>query len=238
MPRISRNTFMLLGCAGALLLSSSAGAQSISLSPIGSFSVTPYLGIGFQGEYYDDFVQFSDGGTDLLRIDPGSGLVYGVQLGYRVGPSWTLQVNLATSSPDAKYVEDRKIRPDVELRTSQLEVGVLYDLSTFPVGGKIAPFLLGGGLSLTFHSLNRFRWKREVIEPSTTSIGVHGLAALDIPLAPKVSLRGQAKLAVISLSLGDLEKKIAFAEDGGVTATLDSGITTYLVISAGVTVRL
>ncbi len=238
MPRISRNTFVILGCAGALLLSSSAGAQSIPLSPIGSFWVTPYLGIGFQGEYYDDFVQFSDGGSDFLTINPGSGLVYGVQLGYRFRPSWTLHVNLATSSPDAEYKRDLKPQGDVELRTSQLEVGVLYDLSTFPVGGKIAPFLLGGGLSLTFHSLNRFRWKREVIEPSTTSIGVHGLAAIDIPLAPRVSLRGQAKFAAISLSLGDLEKKIAVAEPGDVTATLDSGTTTYLVISAGVTFRL
>lgn len=238
MPRISRNTFVILGCVGALLLPSSAGAQSTPLSPIGSFWVTPYLGIGFQGEYYDDVVQFSDGGTDFLRINPGSGLVYGVQLGYRFRPSWTLQVNVASSAPDAEYVEDLRLRPDVELRTSQLEVGVLYDLSTFPVGGKIAPFLLGGGLSLTFHSLDRFTWGGQFVEPSSTSIGVHGLAALDIPLAPKVSLRGQAKFAVISLSLGDLEEKIAFAEDGGVTATLDSGITTYLVISAGVTVRL
>ncbi len=238
MHRTWWSTFLLLGFAGGLLLPASAGAQSTPLSPIGSFWVTPYLGVGFQGTYYDDVVQFSDGGMDFLKIDPGSALVYGVQLGYRHRSTWTVNLNVATSSPDAQYVEDLELRPDVDLRTTQLEVGLLYDLSSFPVGGKIAPFLIGGGLSLTFHSLDRFTWGGNFIEPSNTSIGVHGLAALDIPLVPKVSLRGQAKLAVISLSLSDVEEKIAIAEGGGVTATLDSETTTYFVISVGVTVRL
>ncbi len=51
----------------------------------------------------------------------------------------------STSTPEATYVEDNDVRPDVDLRTTQLELGLLYDLSTFPVAGKIAPFMIGGG---------------------------------------------------------------------------------------------
>lgn len=229
---------VFLGLLGALLLPSASQTQSVPRGPIGSLWATAYVGVGFQGEYYDDIVQFSDGGTDFLKIDPGSSLVFGMQVGYRIRSSWTVQVNLATSSPDAEYIEDLRLRPDVRMKTTQLEVGILYDLSSFPVAGKIAPLMLGGGVSLTFHSLDRFSWGGNFVEPKTTSIGAHGLAALDVPVAPRISLRGQAKLAVIALSLSDLEEKVAIAEGGGVTAALDGRTISYFVISAGVTVRL
>jgi hypothetical protein len=130
------------------------------------------------------------------------------------------------------------LRPNVGLRSTQIEGGALYDLSTFPVAGKIAPLSVGGGLSLTIHTLNRFTWGGTFIQPRTTSLGVHGIAALDLPVAPKVSVRGQAKLVLSRLATGNLETKIAFAEGGGVTARLDTRTLTYLVISGGVTIRL
>jgi hypothetical protein len=204
---------------------------------LGSFWVTGYVGLGFQGKYYDGLVRFSDGSVDRLTIDPGSATVYGAALGYRFRPLWSLNLAVATSSPDAQYVEGTTLRPNVGLRTTQLDAGILYDLSQFPVSGKIAPFAVGGGLTLTFHSVNRFTWGGKVIEPNTTSVGVHGLAILDVPLAPNVSLRGQSKLTVSRLARGDLERKLAFAE-GVASATLDGGTATYLVISVGVTLRL
>lgn len=240
MRQIRWNSIALLGCA-ALFLPGPAFAQARRamrvLEPLGQFWVTPYLGVGFQNRYYDGVVRFSDGSTKFLTIDPGTDIVFGAQVGYRFRRAWTLYGNVATSSPDAGYVENLNLRPDVGLRTTQVEGGVLYDLRTFPVGGKIAPFSIGGGLSLTVHSLHRFTWDGNFIEPSTTSVGVHGLAALDIPLAPKLSLRGQAKLTLSRLARGDLEDKIAFAEGGGVTGRLDGKTLANFLISGGVTIR-
>lgn len=224
---------LLLPCSGSAQVKSAASA----LHPLGSVWITPYLGVGFQGKYYDGIVRFSNGATDRLTIDPGSAIVYGVALGYRFERAMSLNFNLATSSPDAQYVEGTTLRPNVGLRTTQLEAGLLYDLSQFPVANKIAPFAVGGGLTLTFHSVNRFTWGGTFIEPHTTSVGVHGLAMLDIPLAPNVSLRGQGKLTVSRLARRDLENKLAFAE-GVPSATVDGGTQSYFVLSAGVTLRL
>ncbi len=174
----------------------------------------------------------------MLRLDPGTAIVYGVQAGYRTGMAVTLQANLSYSVPEATYVEDNNTRPSVDVKTTQLELGLLYDVSTLPIADKIAPFLIGGGLSLTFHSFDPFQWSGDFIQPSTTSIGAHGLVALDIPLAPKVSLRGQAKLTASKLALGDLNDKIAFADGNAIVSSLDGGISTYFVLSAGLTFRL
>lgn len=193
--------------------------------------MTPYIGIGFQGEYHDAIVQFTDGNLELLRLEPKSAIVYGVTAGIRAGTAWTVQANLSTSTPEATYVEDNNVRPNMDVRTTQVELGLLYDLSTFDVGEKIAPFMVGGGLSLMLHSFDPFQWDGTLIEPSSTSIGAHGLAALDLPLSPKVSLRGQAKLTVTSLSLGDLNDKIGFAEGTAILNPLDGGLSTYMVIS-------
>ena len=76
-----------------------------------------------------------------------------------------------------------------------------------------------------------------VIRPSATSIGAHALAALDIPLAPRLTFHGQAKLTLTPLSRGDLEEKIAAAEGGGVTATLDGGTSTYFQLLVGAAYR-
>lgn len=185
-----RNALVLLGCAAIPSIPSGLWAQAGPLAPLGSFWVTPYLGLGFQAKYYDGVVRFSDGDVDLLSIGSASGLLFGAQVGYRFRKALTLHVNVATSSPDAQYVENGSLRPDVNLQTTQLEAGALYDLGTFPVAGKIAPILLGGGVSFTFHSVGRFVWDGRFVEPRTTSVGVHGLIGLDIPIAPKLSLRG------------------------------------------------
>ena len=219
------------------LLPNAARAQSTPESTMGSFWITPYLGVGFQGEYYDDFVQFSDGGTDFLTIDSRKRIVFGVEMGYRLQESWSLRFNLGTASPDAQYVEDLSLRPEAELKTTQFEMGLLYDLGTFPVGDKVAPFQIGGGLSATFHSLDRFSWDGGFINPRATSFGVHGLAAVDIPLGPKLSLRGQGKLSVTPLSFDDLEDKISAAEGGGVKANLESHTMTDIVFSVGLSIR-
>ncbi len=234
------NAVVVLAC-GALLLPSSATGQARQQTrapkPAGALWVAPYIGVGFQNAYYDGVVQFSDGNTDFLTVDPGSSVLLGLQVGYRFNPKWTLHLNASTSSPNAEYIEDLTPRPDNDLRTTQVEAGLLYDIAAVRVGRDNAPFSIGGGLSLTSHSLKRFTWDGNAIRPSTTSVGAHGLAALEIPLAPKLNFRGQAKVSVTPLSLGDLEDKIAAAQGGGVTASLDAGTSTNFQMTFGVAYR-
>lgn len=234
------NAFTAIAC-GALLLPTSATGQTRQQTrapkPAGAIWVAPYIGVGFQSTYYDDVVQFSDGSSDFLTVDPGSSVLLGLQFGYRFSPKWTLHLNASTSSPSAEHIEDLTPQPDNNLRTTQLEAGLLHDVAALRVGRDNAPISIGGGLSLTSHSLKRFTWNDNAIRPSTTSVGVHGLAALEIPLAPKLNFRGQAKVSVTPLSLGDLEDKIATAEGGGVTAGLDAGTSTNLQMTFGVAYR-
>ena len=226
----------------ALLLPGVAGAQARTPTPAprrtSAVWIAPYLGLGFQSAYYDGVVQFSDGGSDFLTVDPGTSVILGAQLGYRFNPKWTLHLNVSTASPNATYVEDLTPRPDVDLRTTQFEAGLLYQVTTFRVGRETTPLAVGGGLSLTSHSVKRFTWNGNAIRPATTAAGAHALAALDIPLGPKLDFHGQAKLSVTPLSLGDLEEKLAAAQGGGVTAALDAGTSMYFQFVFGVAVRL
>jgi len=235
-----KNALTGIAC-GMLLLPSLAAAQARpqkqAPKPAGAIWVAPYIGVGFQTAYYDNVVQFSDGSSSFLTVDPGSSVLLGLQAGYRFSPKWTLHLNASTSSPNAEYIEDLTPRPDNDLRTTQLEAGLLYDVAALRVGRNNAPLSVGGGLSLTSHSLNRFTWNGNAIRPSTTSIGAHALAALEIPLAPKLNFRGQAKVTVTPLSLGDLEQKIAAAEGGPVTASLDAGTSTSFQMLFGVSYR-
>lgn len=241
MTRQTMKNALVTSVCGVLLIPSLAVAQARTQTrgpqPTTGVWVAPYIGFGFQSAYYDGVVQFSDGSSDFLTIDPGTSVLLGMQLGYRFSPKWTLHVNLSTASPNAEYIEDLTPRPDNDLRTSQVEAGLLYDMTTLPVGRDRAPLAIGGGLSLTSHSLKRFTWDGNAIRPSTTSVGAHGLAALEIPLAPKLNFRSQAKLSVTPLSLGDLEEKIAAAEGGGVTASLDAGTSVAFQMLFGVSYR-
>jgi len=235
-----KNALTGIACA-VLLLPSLVAAQARppkqAPKPAGAIWVAPYIGVGFQTAYYDNVVQFSDGSSAFLTVDPGSSVLLGLQAGYRFSPKWTLHVNASTSSPNAEYIEDLTARPDNDLRTTQLEAGLLYDVAAVRVGRNNAPLSVGGGLSLTSHSLKRFTWNGNAIRPSTTSIGAHALAALEIPLAPKLNFRGQAKVTVTPLSLGDLERRIAAAEGGPVTASLDAGTSTSFQMLFGVSYR-
>ena len=232
-----RNAVVLIGCAAVGLSPSRAVAEGLGAVPLPSFSITPYVGVGIQSEYYDHVVRFSNGETELLAIDPGNSAVFGVNVGYHFDTPWSIYADAATSSPEAEYVENGELRADIGLTTSQFEAGILYDISSFPVAGRIAPLLIGAGASLTRHSLQRFTWNDTFVEPNGTSIGVHALAALDIPLAPKLSLRGQGKWTLSALSLGDVEEKIAAAQGGGLTADLERQTSSYFVFSLGLALR-
>lgn len=234
--RRSAMVFLVIGWTVAP--SSGAAQQAGSAGGIGSVWITPYLGVGIQGDYYNGVVQFSDGGTDLLAIAGGTAPVLGVQLGYRFRRALTIHANLSTASPNVDFVEDGTPRPDVDVRTTQFDLGLLYDVGSFPVAGRIAPIFLGGGATFTFHSLDGFQWDDNFVQPGTTSIGFHGFLGFDVPVGPRISIRGQGKLSVTPLALGDLEEKIAIAEGGGVTAQVDGGTQSYFVLAAGVTIRL
>jgi hypothetical protein len=224
---------MLPGSAGAQARSQARAPQPSS----GGLWIAPYFGAGFQSAYYDGVVQFSDGSSAFLTVDPGTTVVLGLQLGYRLSSKWTLQGNVSTASPTAEYIEDLQLRPENNLRTTQIEAGVLYDAASLRVGRDKAPLSVGGGLSLTSHSMKNLIWNGNAIRPSATSIGAHALAALDIPLAPRLSFHSQVKLTMSPLSRDDLEEKLAAAQGGSVTATLDGGTSTYFQFLVGAAYR-
>jgi hypothetical protein len=224
---------MLPGSAGA-----QARTQARAMQPSSSgLWIAPYFGAGFQSTYYDGVVQFSDGTTAFLTVDPGTSVVLGLQLGYRLSPKWTLQGNISTASPSTEYIEDLQLRPENHLRATQIEAGMLYDAASLRIGRDKAPLAVGGGLSLTSHSMKNLIWNGNAIRPSATSIGAHALAALDIPLAPRLTFHSQAKLTMTPLSRGDLEEKLAAAQGGSVAATLDSGMSTYFQLLIGAAYR-
>ena len=51
--------------------------------------------------------------------------MYGVRAGYRTGMAWTVQANLSYSVPEARYTENNNSRPNVDVKTTQLELGLL-----------------------------------------------------------------------------------------------------------------
>jgi hypothetical protein len=199
------------------------------------FRVTPLVGLGVWGDYYQGPVLFSDGDRDFLEIEPDAGVTVGLQLSYYLTERLAVYVGATYASPDADYVEDRNVRPDIELKTLDVDLGVLFDVARF---GSVTPstFALGGGLSVVSHSPEGMVWDGERIEPTTTSLGVHGLGALDLGLTALLALRVQLELGVVALRLDDLEEALAFA-DNEAAADLDSEAVTYAQASIGLTLR-
>jgi hypothetical protein len=232
-----------LGFAGAILLLPAAAqsqartAAAARPAAASRIWIAPYFGAGVQSNYYDGLVQFSDGSSAFLTLDPGTSVVFGVQVGYRLSPKWTMQSSVSTASPDASYIENLSARPDQNLRTTQIDAGILYDAAALRVGKDKAPITIGGGLSLTSHSIKNLVWNGNTIRPGATSIGAHVVAGLDIPLAEKFSFHSQAKLSLTPLSRGDLEEKLGAAQGGGVTAALDGGTSTYFQLNLGAAYR-
>ncbi|HEY6783367.1 MAG TPA: hypothetical protein VI159_00360 [Gemmatimonadales bacterium] len=222
--------------AGVLVAGPLQG-QARANNPVGTFWVMPYVGVGFENRFYDGIVTFSNAKTKSLLIDPGSAIVVGAEAGYRFRAAWSVYAGVSTSSPTGQYIENLTLQPDVTLKTTKLDAGVLYDVLTMPVGGKSALLSIGGGISLTMQSLHQFSWKGNTVEPSSSSAGLHALAALDIPLGSKLSFNAQTKLTVSSLARGNLQNEIALAEGGGVTAQLDSRTLTDFLISGGLRIR-
>jgi hypothetical protein len=238
----ARLTRTLVFAGTVLLLPAAAQSQARTPAPARPAAasrlwIAPYFGAGFQNNYYDGLVQFSDASSAFLTLDPGTSTVLGVQLGYRLSPKWSVQGSLSTAAPNASYIENLTLRPDQHLRTTQIDAGLLYDAAALRVGKDKAPITIGGGLSLTSHSIKNFLWNGNTIRPGATSVGAHVVAGLDIPLAPKVSFHSQAKLSLTPLSRGDLEEKIGAAQGGGVTATLDGGTSTYFQLNLGAAYR-
>lgn len=200
--------------------------------------LSPSIGFGSHGTFYNGILKFSDNSVDFLMIDPGSAFTLGLQIGHRFQPSLTGYLSLSTSSTQARYIEDLTVRPSLDLRTTLFEVGILHDIGNLKSGPTGIPIQLGGGLSLVTNKLKNFAWDGILITSSSTSLGFHGLGALEIPFEPSISFRGQIRMNFTAPSYGDLEKKIAAAEGGGVTASMDSGWITDLGIRAGLSFNL
>lgn len=215
-----------------------ASAQNSTKTTHQKTWLSPSIGFGSQGTFYNGIISFSDSSVDFLMIDPGSAFTLGLEIGHRFQPSLTGYFSLSTSLAGARYIEDLTVRPKLDLRTTRFEFGILHDIGKIKSGPTWIPIQVGGGLSLVSTKLKNFTWDGILISSSSTSLGFHGLGALEIPFGPNTSFRGQIRLNFTSPSYGDLEKKIAAAEGGGVTASMDSGWITDLGIRAGVSFSL
>ncbi len=233
---IGRQRWIVTLAAAALasLLSSAAVADEESQPSRGRLTITPYVGLVFQSEYYEDFVLFRGEDPEFLLIEPETGPALGLDLAYLFTPKLAGYVQLSYLSTEARYIEDDNLRPDVDFDMLRLEAGVRYTLAS--LGAKRAPLFGGGGLSFTSHSVDNMRWDDRPVEASATSVGVHALLGIDYPVGSSLSLRGALKLSFTPLNLDELENEIAQAERE--LAELDGETSRVLELQFGLTIHL
>ena len=63
-----------------------APANAQGDEPAGRFFLTPHLGVTSESDFVEGAVRFSDGDVDFISIEPGTGLLLGLELGYAFGP--------------------------------------------------------------------------------------------------------------------------------------------------------
>jgi hypothetical protein len=211
--------------AGAVLLLSSTPARGGPAPARARFSLTPHMGIVAESEYVEGPVQFSNGDVDFISIDPDTGLLVGLDVGYRFGERLSGFVALSYATADAGYVEKDNLRPDVDLDTVRIQPGLLFDVASF----GSTTLAIGGALSFDFVSVDRLVWHDRLVHPDTTEVGLLGLAALDVGLTNRLSLRAQLGLEVSHPFLGDLEDNLALAE-GERGADIDADTRTALLL--------
>jgi hypothetical protein len=197
------------------------------------FTLGVLVGLGAQSEYHDGPVRFSDGDVDFLSVDPGPSLQLGLSAAYLFGERLAGNLTLWYGNSDANYIENDNFRPDLEVSTTAIDLGVTYQI----VSTRKVRFAAGGGLTLAFQSVDRMVWDDNLIEPSTSAIGLHGLGVLDVPLTERVAFRALLRLGLSSPQLGDLEDELARAEgEAGADAEGDS--RTDVMLAAGVAIGL
>lgn len=208
-------------------------ASGQGAEPAGGFFLTPHLGVTSESDFVDGAVRFSDGDVDFISIEPGTGLLLGLELGYALGPELDGVLALSYATADARYIEDGDLRPDANIDTLRIQPGVMYNIVD---NGKVG-LAVGGGLTLARLSLDRMVWNDRFVTATSTAIGVFGAGGLDVGLSSRASLHVHLALEVTRPSYGDLEDGLAFA-DGEAGAEVDHDLRQAMLLAIGVTIAL
>lgn len=210
-----------------------ATANAQGDKPAGRFFLTPHLGVTSESDLVEGPVRFSDGGIDFISIEPATGLLIGLELGYALGPKLDGVLALSYATADARYVEDGDLRPDVNLDTIRIQPGVMYNIVD---SGKVG-VAVGGGLTLARLSLDGMSWNDRSVDAVSTAIGVFGAGGLDVGLSARASLHVHLALEVTRPSYGDIEDELAIA-DGEAASDVDHDLRQALLLAVGVTFAL
>ena len=77
-----------------------------------TLSITPHVGVVSESAFVDGLVRFSDGDTDFISIEPRTGILLGVELGYRFRPKVSGVLALSYTTASVRYIEKDNFRRD------------------------------------------------------------------------------------------------------------------------------
>jgi hypothetical protein len=197
------------------------------------FSLTPHVGLTSESDFVNSTVQFSDGERDYISIEPDAGLQVGLELDYQFRPRLSGVLALSYASADARYVEDRNLRPDARMSTIRIQPGVMASVlqsGRFDLGA-------GGGLTIARTSVDRMVWNGFRISPTSTALGVFGAASFDVALSSRTSLHSHIALELTRPGYGNLEDELAMA-DGEFSSDVDHDTRSALLLGIGVKIGL
>lgn len=222
----------LVGFTFAIGLASPAAFAQEASQPA-KLSLTPHLGVVSESDFVSGVVRFSDGDTDFISIEPGTGLQLGAELNYRFRPKVTGVLGLSYTIASARYIEKDNVRRDVGVSTIRLQPGVMVSV----VNAGKAEISVGGGLTIARVAIDDMRWDGFPVDPSSTAIGLFGAAGIEVPLSGRASFHGHLVLELNKPSYGDLESGLARA-DGEAASEVDHDLRSAIILAAGVTFGL
>ncbi len=201
--------------------------------PAHEFSLTPHLGVTSESAFVDGAVRFSNVDVDFVSIVPDTGLLLGVELGYRFRPNLTGVLALSFARANARYIERDKVRTDATIDTIRIQPGVMIDV----ISAGATDVSLGGGLTIAQISIDDLIWKDVRFGSSALAIGVYGAGGLDIAISERASFHAHLALEVTRPTYGDLESDLAL-RDKELGAEVDHDLRLAALLVIGVTFGL
>lgn len=194
-----------------------------------SFVLTPHLGLTTESDVVSGAIRFSDGDIDFISIEPDTGLLLGIELGYRFRPKLMGVLALSYAMADAQYIEDTNFRPDVSIDTIRIQPGVM---ATILSAGAL-DLSIGGGLTFARIAIDDLVWNDRLVAATSTAIGLFGAAGIDVPFSRRASFHAHLALELTKPAYDDLEDSLAFA-DGEAGAEVDHDLRSAVMLVLGV----
>jgi hypothetical protein len=218
----------VLGC-----LAGSPSAARAQASPRSQTVLTPHIGVTSESDFVSGSVRFSDGDVDFISIEPRTGLLVGVELGHRFTSGLVGVLGLSYASASARYIEDNRVRPDVDVRSLRIQPGVMVSL----MNTSALELAAGGGLSIVRIGLDGLVWDDRRFDTSSLALGLFGAASIDVPLTQRLAFHAHLALEVTRPSFGNLEVALARAE-GEAAAYVDRGLRSAALLVVGLAIGL